>query len=96
MMSQERAYSEYRCVPIVRIEIDGGLQVGPARLTGATGIRFDYSNSGRMIFWVVAVDADGGRETLQECARHDSAVIEAEQASRDYAVPVHDLVDARA
>ncbi|KGB81931.1 hypothetical protein JT55_10255 [Rhodovulum sp. NI22] len=81
-------------IPVTHIEIANGIQIGPARLTSATGIRFDHRNAGQMTFWVDVVDADDFRLPLFDSASYETATIGAERASRDWGVPVRDLVSA--
>lgn len=75
-----------------RVEILNGEQLGPARLTSQFGIQLSYSNAGSMTFWVDVVDVEGNRLTLYDDASYEKAIIEAEGASRDWGIPVDDLV----
>ena len=75
-----------------RVEITNGLQIGPATLTGQFGTTLDYTNAGCMTFWVDVVDAEGGRLTVYDDASYEKAIIEAEEAARDWGVKVDDLV----
>lgn len=75
-----------------RIEILNGVQKGPARLTGQFGTRLDYSNAGRMTYYVDVVDVDGGRLTLYDDTSYEAAIVEAEEAARDWGVKVDDHV----
>lgn len=75
-----------------RVEITNGTQVGPAKLTGQFGTRLDYSNAGRMLFCVEVVDVEGGRLTLYHDPSYEAAIVEAEEAARDWGVEVDDLV----
>lgn len=94
-MSQSGSYDELTRAPVTHIEINNGIQIGPARLTGASGIRFDYSNAEKMTFWVDVVEADGARLTLYDDRSYEAALIEADQASRDWGVPVRDRTRLR-
>ena len=75
-----------------RVEISSGRQDGPAKLTGQFGTRLDYSNAGGMIFHVEAVGVDGSRLTLYCDASYEAAIVDAEEAAKDWAVAVHDVV----
>lgn len=72
------------------IIIENGIQPGPACLTGSFGTRLDYTNAGKMTFWVSVVDDSGGCLTLYDDASYEAAIIEAERGAADYGVPVHD------
>jgi hypothetical protein len=75
-----------------RVEITNGTQVGPAKLTGQFGTQLDYANAGQMLFCVDVVDADGCRLTLYHDPSYEAAIVEAEEAARDWGIPVDDLV----
>ena len=76
------------------VEINNGTQVGPARLTGQFGTRLDYTNAGQMTFHVDVVDVEGSRLTLFNDRSYEAAIVEAEEAAREWGVQVHDLVSA--
>ncbi|MGU3316301.1 hypothetical protein ACLBWH_12190 [Sphingomonas sp. M6A6_1c] len=75
-----------------RVEITNGPQIGPAKLTGQFGTTLDYTNAGRMLFCVDVVDVEGGRLTLYHDPSYEVAIVEAEEAARDWGVIVNDLV----
>lgn len=79
-------------VPAARIEITNGTQTGPSKISGQFGTRFDYTNAGRMIFIVELVDFESNRLTLCTDASYEAAIIEAENAAKEWEVPVDDLV----
>lgn len=74
------------------VEITNFVQDGPARLTGQFGTRLDYTNADRMMFLVEVVDVEGGRFALRDDPSYECAIVEAEEAARDWGVPVDDLV----
>jgi len=82
--------------PAARVEITNGPQTGPSKLTGQFGTRLDYTNVGAMLFIAEVVDVDGNRLTLYCDTSYETAIIEAEEAARDWAVPVDDLVSPSA
>jgi hypothetical protein len=75
-----------------RVEITNGQQIGPARLTGQFGVQLDHTNAGRMTLWVDVVDVEGNRLTLYDDTSYENAIIEAEEAARDWGVAVDDAV----
>jgi hypothetical protein len=75
-----------------RVEITNGPQIGPAKLTGQFGTKLDYTNAGRMLFCVDVVAIEGGRLTLYHDPSYEAAIVEAEEAARDWIVKVDDLV----
>jgi hypothetical protein len=59
-----------------------------------TGTWLDCRNWGHLLFWVQVVDVEGGRLTLSDNRSYEAAIIEAEEAAREWGVEVHDLVEA--
>lgn len=74
------------------IEIANGTQRGPARIIGQFGTRLDYTADGKMKFFVSMVDTEGCSLMLHDGLSYEQAIIEAEEAARDWGVPVNDRV----
>lgn len=78
----------------IRVEILNGIHRGPARVNSGSVMRLDYDPDRKMNFYVDVVFADGARLTLHDDPSYEAAIIEAEEAARDWKVAVHDLVAA--
>lgn len=77
-----------------RVEINNGVQQGPAIIHGQDGKRLDHTDAGRMKFWVDVVDAEGGRINMSDGTSYEQAIVDAEECARDWGVAVHDRVAA--
>lgn len=77
-----------------RIEIEGGIQDGPATWTGAGGTRLDWSNAGSMVYWAALIFDRGGAEILDCGPSHDAVAENARSANQDYGVEIVDRVIA--
>lgn len=79
--------------PLARtVELWNFVQEGPYRITGQYGTRLDYSDDGAMIYCVDVVDAEDNRLTLLLDRSYEKAIVEAENAAREWGVAVDDKV----
>jgi hypothetical protein len=75
-----------------RVEITSGILSGPTRHDRGDVVELDWANIGRRIFFVDAVESDGGRIGLCDGFEYAAAIIEAEEVGREADIPVVDLV----
>ncbi|PZR77111.1 MAG: hypothetical protein DI537_43650 [Stutzerimonas stutzeri] len=79
--------------PTSHVEINNAVQTGPAKLTGAFGTRLDVRDWGHMTFWVDVVDIEGCRLTIYDGRSYEAAIVEAEEAAREWNVEVRDMTE---
>jgi len=74
------------------IEISTGILSGPSRSECAGVVQLEFRNIGRRIFFVDAVEADGGKIGLHDSFSYSDAIVAAEEVGHFDNIPVHDLV----
>lgn len=74
------------------IEITSGILSGPARYYAGNVCRLDFKDIGRRMFFVDAVEPDGGRIGMHDCFVYGEAILAAEEVAREEGIPVRDLV----
>ena len=75
------------------IELSGGT-VTSSTTEGTEGIRQNFSDIGKFMFFIDAVETDGGRLGLDSCEDYENAIRLAEAARVDFEIdfPVKDTV----
>lgn len=74
------------------IELTSGVSSGPSRSECAGIVQLDFQNIGRRMFFIDAVEADGGRIGMHDCFSYEEAIIAAEEIAREEGIHVVDLV----
>lgn len=75
------------------IELSAGT-VTSSTIEGSEGIRQVFSEIGKFMFFVTAVEDNGGRLGLDSCEDYEAAIRSAEEARIDFEIdfPVRDMV----
>lgn len=73
------------------LEITTGILSRPARTYCGNLTGVDFSNIGKRMFFVEAVEADGSRIGLHDGFSYADALAEADEITRSEDIPVHDL-----
>jgi hypothetical protein len=72
------------------IEITSGVLSQPARIYCGNTVGLDLSDIGKRLFFVEAVEADGGRIGLHDGASYVAALAAAKEVASEEGIPIHD------
>lgn len=79
-----------------RIEITSGVLSKPARIHCGNTVGLDFENIGKRLFFVEAVEPDGGRLVLHDGFSYAAAIGAADGVARSEGILVHDLARGEA
>lgn len=78
------------------IEITSGLVSGPVRNYCGNLVGLDFSAIGHRLFFVEAIEPDGGRIGVYDSVSYAAALAEAESLARSEDLPVRDMAGGAA
>lgn len=78
------------------LEITTGILSKPARIYCGNVAGLDFEDIGKRIYFVEAVEPDGGRIVLHDGFSYTAAIGAADGVARSEGIPVHDLAGGAA
>lgn len=72
------------------IEITSGILSQPARIYCGNTVGLDFADIGKRLFFVEAIEADGGRIGLHDGPSYVAALAAAKEVASDEGIPIHD------